>query len=692
MKRCRFKENDLYLFAYNLLDEKKKIKIENHLSTCKSCKAKVEKLCEIKSMFNNIPKYKAPSQIETILKEARERERSVLGVRRFLSDLKEKIQYLKEIIIANLIYRLELKLAFAVVICALLIYSVLYFSTDKVYFTKVAGIVKINGEYVDLEKKYKFKLNKRLNIVTENGNCIIQINNDKMFVINTHTDIILSKKENINIKLVKGEFLGKVCKSRKRLIIDINDIKIAVIGTRFYAAYLKDEIIKFGILEGKSKVYSGEKEFFLKQNDLLSKKYGNLVINKLSQKIKAKFNVFNIYELINNFDNWKLVKITTKPKNLTIYDKTEIMGYSPLSFFMKKGLKKDLLLYKKGYLPHKIRIDGYKDEIYNLTSLQKRLLNLTWKFYFKKEILLPLLNYKESLIITDINGVIYNLDLKSRNILWKYKIKEKISSSFVAHKDIIFIFSIKNFLYALDFNTGKLKWKRNVGPVTYSSAVIKDDNIYFGDTDGNLWCINVFNGHSIWKMKLKYGFYCSPEIKNNVLYIGDIKGNFYAIDILNRKIIWKYKALNKIVGIKPQIKNNIVYFGSSDKYLYALDINNGNLIWKFETNGEIVTPPVLLNDIIIITSLKGGIYGINPLDGELIWKYNAGSKILLPPLVYENSYIFVGDEDNNIYMFDRYGILIEKLHFNYSKNFTLYKKNLLITIQNSFIYNYSFNF
>jgi outer membrane protein assembly factor BamB len=53
-----------------------------------------------------------------------------------------------------------------------------------------------------------------------------------------------------------------------------------------------------------------------------------------------------------------------------------------------------------------------------------------------------------------------------------------------------------------------------------------------------------------------------------------------------------------------------VYFGSVDGGVYSLDTNTGNLRWRFQTEGPVISSPVVADGIVYIGSDDRYVYAL----------------------------------------------------------------------------------
>ena len=75
------------------------------------------------------------------------------------------------------------------------------------------------------------------------------------------------------------------------------------------------------------------------------------------------------------------------------------------------------------------------------------------------------------------------------------------------------------------------------------------------------------------------------------------------------------KTGNKIWST-PSYFEGVVYLTSFDNYIYAIDLIEGTLIWKFESDGAIVSSPVIIGDNLFFGSFGTTFYALDRKTGN----------------------------------------------------------------------------
>ncbi len=679
MDQCKeYNSSDLFNYVYDVLDKRARIKIENHLKQCFFCKQRVNKISGVKLVLKDTPKFIFKESVDSIIKTAEEKKQKAgLIIHGIIKSLKNILRGMFPF------KKFKMKLAYTL-LCGILLLTIaslliLNSKSKTVYFTRVQGDVFINNKPFFPDKQYKYDIKNPVIIKVQNGECVLQIKNEKLIIIKQNSEIVLKKKRNEILKLIKGKIICMVNKTEgDKLIISADDVKFKIVGTKFFVNK-QDAFIECGVKQGEILTTLKNETLIITNNSLFVKKDDEILLTKL---LKNKLTCFNNLDrnFINDFSGIREVSIKGIPHNSHVYYEYNIIGETPLFFLssLKKG--DDLFIVKEGFIPLNVKLMK-KDYKLDFKLNKLKMPELLQKYKLPSQVFLRPVKIKDYLIIPALNGMVYKFDLKKNKIIWEFKTKNRISTTPIYHKNILYFTSNDKFFYAVDFMSGELIWKKKVGTLVYSIPFIYNQKIYFGNTSGILYCLNLRDGSIIWTKKFNKGFYSSLIVKDNILYIGNSSGVFYAINIINKNILWKFKTHNRIFSSKSVIKNNLLYFGSNDRFIYAVNYKSGSLKWRYKTDSEILTSPICIDGIIIIASSKGMIYALDYNDGLLKWRYKAKGKIIIDPVLVNNEFISFGDKKNNLYLLNKYGLLFSKFKYNFNI-YTISKNSMFIFSRN----------
>lgn len=679
MDECKFIEENMLSFLYDLLDYEETEKIKKHIKRCKRCREKIKKLLKVTLIIKTSPTYKAPSQIEDILNRAKK-------------ELKKRNLF-RNLLILKLIKRISLKVKIGIILSAFFIFIGIFFiipRTNYLYIVRASGDVKINNKIFSNQTKFKYSLKNGIFINTGNGEVILQIDKDKLLLVKNSTHIKIEISKNINVEIIKGILIGKVVKynNPKKLVLIANNAKFKIIGTLFFIKKIHNTV-EFAVKEGSIESRIDNKRIYINSNEKLKINNNNITISQISRKENNLFYIINNMDTIKDFSDVRKIYVNTHPPYCDVYFQDTNIGKSPLFFLIERGINEPIYIAKKNYSLKEINIPGKNDYIVELVLKKKELPQIVWKFKLKNLVFSNPFYVNGFIIVADSKGIVYKINARNKDIIWQFKTKKRINSLPLYVNDVIYITSNDNFIYAIDFETGALKWKQRVGTLIYSAPVYYKNRLYLCNSEGVIYSLDI-NGKILWQKKYDKGFFSTPAILKNTLYIGGLSGNFYSINLENRKINWVFKTKKRIVSSSPVIKNNLVFFGSNDKHIYAIDINKGKLKWKFLTNSEIFTSPLICDNMVLITTIKGRIYAFSYHTGILKWKFDTDDKVLNTPYLIEDKYIGIAGE-KTFYIINKYGIFYTKFDIKSTSFVITRDKEIFICGRNKYLYKFSIN-
>lgn len=121
------------------------------------------------------------------------------------------------------------------------------------------------------------------------------------------------------------------------------------------------------------------------------------------------------------------------------------------------------------------------------------------------------------------------------------------------------------------------------------------------------------------------------------------------------KLAWTFETEGPILS-SPVVADGTVFFGSSDQSVYAVDLRTGEKRWSFETGDLVDAPPLILNGKVYIGSADYFFYCLDAATGALVWKYETDDQILgsanWTRLPDGSVRILVGSYDYKLYCFD----------------------------------------
>lgn len=303
----------------------------------------------------------------------------------------------------------------------------------------------------------------------------------------------------------------------------------------------------------------------------------------------------------------------------------------------------------------------YSRPSYAINSMYKNV-KPVWQFNDHSDIGSGATVTKDRVIVSNSNGSIYALNLKSGKKIWSYTTNGKIYSTPALENNRVVVASTDNNIYCLDAQTGKLIWKFETQKPIVANAIIKNKTVYIGSSEGHFRALDLYNGNLKWDFDGVKGFVVTtPLFYNNKIYFGSWGTEFYALDANTGSLIWKWNngSSNRMfspAACYPVATGGKVFIVAPDRYMTVLDAETGNVIWrKNDPNNRVRESMGLSGDSALIYSktMEGELIGISTSDTgmKITWRSNTA-------LNYEIAPTAIVEFQNIIYVPSNSGVVV----------------------------------
>ena len=249
-----------------------------------------------------------------------------------------------------------------------------------------------------------------------------------------------------------------------------------------------------------------------------------------------------------------------------------------------------------------------------------------------------ILAYKESIIFSDDNGTIYNIN-KNGKINWKKNIYNKnyknIYKSLILsmYKKSIYIADNIGFIYSIDLLTGKLIWIKDHSTSIKSSIKVFKNKIIVIDQDNKILCLSTVDGTRVWDILSISSFIKSqtllPIAISNLGHILTINssGDIFKINIETGTILWSsntslsdYSDASDFFRTSNIVIDKNKAFVSSGMFTFSYNTDDGTINW--ETLVTSIATPIIVNNNIFLVSEDGYFVILNKKSGKIISSVN----------------------------------------------------------------------
>ena len=279
--------------------------------------------------------------------------------------------------------------------------------------------------------------------------------------------------------------------------------------------------------------------------------------------------------------------------------------------------------------------------------------------------------FDNKIVFVDAYGQIKLINADDGDEVWETNIDFPILSPPLIYRGYIYFISSDNRVFSLDFNSGDIEWtfqtiaevKKNLytaSPVAFENTVIVPFSngelvSFIYDTGRPLWSENLSKISMVSNFDIK-DISASPVISKNIIYSLSSNGKLISNNVLNGKRLW---AIDLSGYRTPIISGGQIYVINDEGKLICLSIDKGEIYWITDLNkykkGQKVQNmnlwlgPYLINNLLYNISYFGELKVVSPLSGELFTSETIGVKgVMVPPLIL-NNFIYLADEDSNVF-------------------------------------------
>jgi len=234
-------------------------------------------------------------------------------------------------------------------------------------------------------------------------------------------------------------------------------------------------------------------------------------------------------------------------------------------------------------------------------------------------------------IIGNSDGKVYALDVRNGDLRWKFETGHRVWATPLIVSDMVYIGSMDRHLYALRLSDGQVIWDFRAAGAFAGTPALRNGTLYIGAFDDKLYAIDVETGTEIWRFAGQNWFWGGPAVYDGVVYAADVNGNVYAVNADTGQQVWHRELLTADdrpapVRSAPALSEDgsTLFVGSQIGTLYALDTSDGFKLWASESEGQLLSEPVVSGTVVYEALIFGSerIRALHVDNGREIWTYS----------------------------------------------------------------------
>lgn len=256
---------------------------------------------------------------------------------------------------------------------------------------------------------------------------------------------------------------------------------------------------------------------------------------------------------------------------------------------------------------------------------------------------------KQIVLIGDLDGKLYALDLKTGAAIWEFTSEIGFGTAPLVHREKIFIGDLDGQFYCLNFKGEKVWSFQSEGEINSSANFFKDQ-VLFGSQDANLYALNMETGKLTWKYQSQDQIRCSITVVEDRAFVAGCDGFFHVVDLNNGTAFGKVE-IHSPTGSTPAAQGSRVFFGTQAGAFFAIDAKKVQLDWVRQADrdgSDIVGGPAVNDQHVIFGTRSRMVHSLNPKDGKENWSATLKSKVDASPVIVGDR-VYVPSTDGRLY-------------------------------------------
>lgn len=253
--------------------------------------------------------------------------------------------------------------------------------------------------------------------------------------------------------------------------------------------------------------------------------------------------------------------------------------------------------------------------------------------------------------VTSLGGSTYALDANTGETVWQFNGSSDLDepSSPTIVENVVYVTG-REKVYALDAFSGAVIWESS--PISFGSAspTVKDGTVYVGAMDGKLYALDIRSGEQKWAFDSFSYIVCAPTVVNDEVYFSDITAKLRCLDKNTGQLKWETKDFSGTYRSNPVYYDNSILVGLNYAFV-SLNAKTGDLNWRFQSDGEVISSPVIYNHKVFFGSTYGySVFAVDIATKKRAWSMKSpdGDQVYSSPYV-KNDTLWIGFLNGRFY-------------------------------------------
>lgn len=244
-------------------------------------------------------------------------------------------------------------------------------------------------------------------------------------------------------------------------------------------------------------------------------------------------------------------------------------------------------------------------------------------------------------VVGDVGGRLYGLDLEQGRIVWRYELPSVLLSSPVAVGDDFIIQTADNHIFRFSAD-GKKIWSYTgtlggLGMHLSPAPLLYNNHIYAVFSNGDVVALKAENGGFLWQRQLL--------LDTSAAVLGELKVPA-ATPIM---IPASQSGRNEDMLVVPIFQGELSFLSLQDGTVLA------------ERKLSLKSSPLLLGDQLFVADAEGAVSALDAAGGDTLWKQKVSDGELTGPILWQNG-LWVADDQGAVFRLSRDGRVLASMN------------------------------
>lgn len=230
-----------------------------------------------------------------------------------------------------------------------------------------------------------------------------------------------------------------------------------------------------------------------------------------------------------------------------------------------------------------------------------------------------LIGHDNTVVGVDLEGTLRSYDVEDGSEVWTLSLApyQSFQASPVRLNDSsIMLADITGALYRVNLDSREIEWTSNLGAPVYQTPAVNGNDVVVSTTRGRVVAVNADTGDITWEWEgqpyLRMG---APALSGSAVVVGATDGRVRRLDRQTGELEWE-ASFDDVIAAAPLIVGPTVFVASLGKEMAGLDLHTGEITWQTELEGRVKSAMAVADGgLLVLTEPKWVVY-FKPADLE----------------------------------------------------------------------------